>query len=189
VANSIYRLLISLFISVSSQAIAKSASETAREYYNLLQQGDYRAAVRYLDPAGLAEFRSLMSFDKEISVEQKQIYFREFFEPDLNDESYEKLSDTDFSAAFLNGVLTSEGLAQMINFKSSEIIGELIEHEDLAYVVTRQWVSLGGHKMEFVDVTSFNKTGGEWKVRMTGKIKSVAVMIRQQFLDRHNAKL
>jgi len=179
----INRLLIILFVLVSTQAVAKSASETAREYFDSLKQGNYRAAADYFDPSGLPEFRSLMSFDKEITEDQKQVYFKAFFEPDLNDQSFEELSDIDFLAAFLHGVLTSESFSQMINYKNVEIIGEINERDDLTHVLTRQGISLGGHKMEMVEVTSFNKVGGEWKIRLTGRLKGVAVMIRQQFLQ------
>jgi len=179
----ISRLVIILFILASTQAVAKSASETAREYFDALKQGNYRVAAGYFAPSGLPEFRSLMSFDKEITQEQKRLYFREFFEPDLNDQSFEELSDIDFLADFLHGVLTSESFSQMINYKNVEIIGEIKEQDDLTHVLTRQWISLGGHKMEMVEVTSFNKVGGEWKIRMTGRLKGVAVMIRQQFLQ------
>lgn len=178
----INRLMIILFILVSTQAFAKSASETARDYYDSLKHENYAAAASYFDPVALPEFRSLMSPEKGITEEQKQFFFQEFFEPDLTDESIKNLSDTDFLAAFLHGVLTSERFSQMIDYKNAEILGEIKEQEDLAHVVTRQWISLGGQKMEMIEVTSFNKVGSEWKVRVTGKLKGVAVMIRQQFL-------
>ena len=71
----------------------------------------------------------------------------------------------------------------MINYKNVDILGELKEQNDLAYVLTRQWISLGGHRMEMVEVTSFEKAGSEWKVRITGKMNGVAIMIRQQLLQ------
>jgi len=183
VTKHIIKVIAIFFISVSAQAIEKSASDTARDFYDLLQHGNYSAAAAYYSPAGLRDFRQLMSFQKELTEEQKQFYFQEFFEPDLTDESIESLSDVDFLAAFFHGVLTSETFSRMISYKNIEIVGEIKEQEDLADVVTRQWITLGGHKMEMADVTSFNKVGSEWKVRMTGKLKGVAVMIRLQFLQ------
>ena len=179
----IIKFITIFFISMSASAIEKSASDTARDFYDLLKHENYSAAARYYDPAALPEFRSLISFQKGISEEQKQVFFQEFFEPDLTDESIEKLSDADFLAAFLHGVLTSKSFSQIINYKNVENLGEIKEQEDLAHVVTRQWISLGGHKMEVIDVISFNKVDSKWKIRMTGKLKGVAIMIRQQFLQ------
>lgn len=179
----IVRLVISFFLCSSAQATEKSASDTARDFYNLLGHENYTAAATYYSRGSLREFRQLMSFHNELADAQKQLFFREFFEPDLNDESAEQLSDTDFLAAFLHGVLTSETFSQMINYKNVDILGELKEQNDLAYVLTRQWISLGGHRMEMVEVTSFEKAGSEWKVRITGKLNGVAIMIRQQLLQ------
>ena len=177
-----FRFIFIFITLVSTQANAKTATETARDYYDALEHEDYGSAATYFDPVALREFRSLMSLEKRITEGQKLFFFEEFFEPDLNDSSIEKLSDTDFFAAFLHGVLSSESFSQMLKYKNVEILGEIQEREDLAHVVTRQWISLGGNKTELIEVTSFNKVAGEWKIRMTGKLKSVAVMIRQQFL-------
>ena len=172
--------MIIFLISASVQAIEKSVSDTAREFYNSLKHEDYSAAATYIDPAALREFRQLMNFEKELTPEQKQFYFQEFFEPDLTDTSIDNLSDVELMAAFLRGVITSEHFSQSIDYKNVEIHGEINEQEDLAHVVVRHWISIAGNKMEIFEGTSCNKTEGNWKVRMTGKLKGVAVMIRQQ---------
>lgn len=177
----IINFIIIFFIYASAQAIEKSASDTAQDFYNLLKHENYSAAATYYDQAALREFRQLMNFENELTAEQKQYYFQEFFEPDLTDTSIDNLSDVDFMAAFLRGVISSERFSQMIDYKNLEIIGEVKEQEDLAHVVARQWISLAGNKMEIIEATSFDKIDGDWKVRMTGKLKGVAVMIRQQF--------
>lgn len=170
------------FLSMNCLAIEKSASDTAREFYDLLKQENYSTAATYYSPGALREFRQLMNFENELARTQKQFFFEEYFEPDLNDASAKNLSDTDFMAAFLNGMLTSDNFSQMLNYNKVDILGEITERSDLAHVLVRQWISLGGHKMEVVEVTSFNKVGGDWKIRMTGRLKGVAIMIRQQLL-------
>ena len=175
--------MIMFLPSLSAHATEKSASDTARDFYNSLKQENYSTAATYYSRGALREFRQLMSFENELSDAQKQFFFEEYFEPDLNDASAQNLSDTDFFAAFLHGVLTSDTFSQMTNYKVVDILGEIKERNDLAHVLTRQWISLGGDKMEMVEVTSFDKAASGWKVRMTGKLKGVAIMIRQQFLQ------
>lgn len=184
----IFNFMIILFIPLSVQALAKSASDTAIEFYNLVKQENYSAAAAYYDPVTLREFRQLLSFKNEITDKNKRLYFRTFFDPDLTDESIENLTDLEFFASFWRGVLSSDKFSQSINYKNVEILGEVKEKEDLAHVVTRNWVSIDENRVETVEVTSFNKIEGAWKIRMSGTLKSIAILLRQEFTKKHLAK-
>lgn len=172
--------IIILFISLSEQAIAKSALETAQDFYNLVKQEDYSDAASYYDPDTLREFRQLLSFESAITDNNKKIYFRAFFDPDLTDKSIKSLSDSEYFASFWRGVLTSGRFSQSINYQNVEILGEINEKENLAHVVIRNWIALGGDKFETVEVISFNRIGSEWKIRMSGQLKSIAILLRKE---------
>ena len=184
----IFNLVILLFIPLSAQAHAKSATDTAIEFYNLVKQENYSAAATYYDPAILREFRQLLSFENEITDKNKRVYFQTFFDPDLTDESIENLTDLEFFASFWRGVLSSDRFSQSINFKNVEILGEVKENEDLAHVVTRNWVSIDENKIETIEVTSFNKTNGTWKIRMSGQLEVIAILLRRELTKKHLAK-
>jgi hypothetical protein len=163
---------------VSGQANAQSASETANDYYTLLKQKNYNSAAGYYDPVALSEFRQLMSFVNAIPDAKRQVFFQVFFEPDLTDNSIRTLSDSDYFASFLRGVLGSEIFSESMNYDDVEILGEVVEGEDIAHVVTRNKYLFKDQDVESVEVSTFKKVDGEWRVQMSGKLKGIALAIR-----------
>jgi hypothetical protein len=176
----IINVMIIMLIAFNTEALAESASETATQFYDLVRQENYSAAVRYYDPDALREFRQLMSFEKEITDQSKRLYYRTFFDPDLTDESSNKLSDKEYFASFWRGVLSSDMVSQSLNYKNVDVIGEVMEKENLAHVVTRNWITVGADQIETIEVTSFKKINGVWKIRMSGKLKSIAILLREE---------
>jgi len=59
----IIRLITLFLISLSAHATEKSASDTARDFFNLLKHENYSAAAIYYSCGALREFRQLMSFE------------------------------------------------------------------------------------------------------------------------------
>jgi len=175
--------LVTLFFA-SGSAIAKSPLETAKDYFNLLKQQHYNAVAGYYDPATLAEFRQLMNFQNEMPAEKRQAYFQTFFSPALTEESAAKLSDSDFFASFLRGVLSTEKLGDALRLDNLGIIGEVMEGEDVAHVVVRNRLSVGETDIESIEVITFKKTGDEWKVQMSGKLKGIALTLRWELTHR-----
>jgi hypothetical protein len=180
ITNSL-KLVFVLLVFATAPAYAKSASETAKEFYNLLKQNNYSAAAEYYDPAALREFRKLMSFENEIPEGRRKIYFKTFFVPALTDDSISTLSDHDFFVSFWRGILTSERFSGEIKFDDVKILGVVMEGEDLAHVVIRNRISVAEHEVESVEVTTFGKFGSQWKVKMSGKLKVIALTLRWEF--------
>lgn len=178
--NFIKFALIFLLFLVSS-VYAKTATETAADYFNVLKQKNYTAAVKYFDPMALDDFRQTMSFIYEIPAEAKQEFFQVFFGPGANQESILKLSDTEFFASFLRAVMAQAEAAGKINIKGMEILGEVMEGSDIAHIVTRNRASVGEIYMESMEVVSFKRKGNEWKLLMSGKIKGMANQLRATF--------
>jgi len=176
----IINVMTIMLITLNTEAFAESASETATEFYDLVKQEDYSAAAEFYDPATLREFRQLMRFENEITDKKRRLYYQAFFDPDLTDDSIKNLSDSEYFASFWRGVLSSEEYSQMLNYKNIEILGEVKEKEVLAHVLTRNWLTLGDDKVELLEVTSFNKIGDEWKIRLSGQLKSIAILLRQE---------
>ncbi|MBI1919445.1 MAG: hypothetical protein HYS23_00025 [Geobacter sp.] len=160
------------------QHFAKTASETATEYFNTLQQKDYARTATFFDPAALGEFRQMMSFMNEIPEEGQQEIFTALFGPQASRESVAKLSDANFFASFLRATMAQTEAVGGINFGKMEILGEVKEGKDVAHVVTRNKVSVGEIEVEAMEVVSFRKIGSEWKALMSGKIKGIASQIK-----------
>ena len=56
-----------------------------------------------------------------------------------------------------------------------------MEGEDLAHVVVRNRISVAEHDVESVEVTTFSKIGSQWKVKMSGKLRVIALTLRSEF--------
>ena len=72
----------------------------------------------------------------------------------------------------------SEIFSESINYDDVEILGEVVEGEDLAHVVTRNKYLFKDQYVESVEVSTFKKVDGEWRVQMSGKLKGIALAIR-----------
>jgi hypothetical protein len=174
----IVQFVIIILLLSSSTSFAKTPSETATDYFNVLKQKDYNRAATFFDPAALREFRQMMSFVNEIPDEGQQEFFTTFFGPEANKESIGKLSDANFFASFLGATIGLAETAGGVNFGKMEILGEVMEGKDVAHVVTRNKVSVGEVELEAMEVVSFKRIGSKWKVLMSGKIKGVASQLK-----------
>ena len=154
----IVHFVIAILLLSSSPSFAKSASETAIDYFYTLQQKDYNRAATFFDPAALGEFRQMMSFANEIPAEGQQEFFTAFFGPEANRESVAKLSDASFFASFLRATMSQAEAVGGVNFEKMEILGEVMEGKDVAHVVARNKVSVGEIELEAMEVVSFKKS-------------------------------
>jgi hypothetical protein len=174
----IVRFVITILLLSTSLAFAKTASETATDYFNVLKQKDYGRAATFFDPAALGEFRQMMSFVDEIPAEGQKEFFAVFFGPEASRESIARLSDSHYFASFLRATMAQAESVGGVNFGKMEILGEVMEGKDVAHVVTRNKVSVGEIELETMEVVSFKRTGSEWKALLSGKIKGVAGQLK-----------
>jgi hypothetical protein len=65
-----------------------------------------------------------------------------------------------------------------MNYDDVKILGEVVEGEDLAHVVTRNKYLFKEQDVASVEVSTFKKIGGKWMVQMSGKLKAIALAIR-----------
>jgi len=174
----VFWFAIAILMLAGGTVSAKTASETATEYFGTLQQKDYDGAAKYFDPAALGEFRQMMSFVSELGEDVQTMYYTTFFGEGATKDSVTKLSDALFFATFLRSVMAQADAAGGINFDKMEVLGEVMEGKDVAHVVTRNKVSVGEIEVEAMDVASFRKIGEEWKALMSGRLKGMPVQLK-----------
>lgn len=68
-----------------------------------------------------------------------------------------------------------------LNFDGIEILGEVKEGDDITHLVTRTTVSVGAIDMEAMEVVSLKKSGDEWRILMSGKIKGLPQQLRAAY--------
>ncbi|MDJ0913898.1 MAG: hypothetical protein QNI95_10030 [Desulfobacterales bacterium] len=177
----VLKYVIAIVILTSSIAYAKSASDTAIDYFNVLKQKNYRSAAAFFDPHALESFRQMMGFINEMPAESQQAFFPAFFGSGANKESVSKLSNAEFFASFLRAMMAQAEAAGGLNFDGMEVLGEVKEGANVAHVVMRNRVSVGEIEIEAMEVVSFKKVGKDWKALLSGKMKGLANQLRTAF--------
>jgi hypothetical protein len=172
-------LIMTVLLLTCSTVFAKSASETATDYFSVLRQKDYDRAAAFFDPNALGAFRQMMSFMSEIPKEAQEEVYTTFFGAGANKESIAKMSNARFFASFLRFIMASADEAGGLKFGKVDILGEVMEGKDVAHVVTRSNVSVGDIEVEAMEVVSFKKHGKEWKTLLSGNIKGLANQLKK----------
>ena len=168
------------FFSIAS-VFAGPASEAARAYYTTLKTKDYPAAAKHFDPAALKSFREMLSFFNELPDEEAADTLSMFFGEGATKDSVKKMSDSEFFAAFLKGLMQEAEEAGGVEFGDFQVLGEVPEGEDVIHVVTRNKVGVGELKIESMEVMSFKKAGDSWKAMLNGEMSGVAAQLKAAF--------
>lgn len=159
-------------------AWADTASAEAAAYFDALRQKDYARAAAHFDPVALREFSETTSFVNELPPALQRDFLAAFFGPSATLASVAALSDAERFAAFLRVVMES---APGVVFQGVTVIGEVPEGEDMRHVVTRSRLSANGVELDAVEVISFRRADGKWRVLMSGKMKGLAAQVRAAF--------
>lgn len=173
--------ILSLSLCASVSSLGQSASERAKEYYEVFKSGEYGKAADFFAPQALADFREMMDFVDEIPVEGSAQFYSTFFGPGATKETVTALSDSEYFSGFLAFVMRQAEMAGGINFDGVEILGEIPEGEDVMHVLTRNRISMGEMEVEAMEVVSFQKVEGEWKTILSGKMKGMAAQLQKAF--------
>ena len=176
-----FRNILLLLIITSSSAFAKTPSEAANDYFGMLKDKNYKAAALLFDPSALKEFRQMMGFTDEVSPEAQKQFFTAFFGSESNMKTVSKLSDVEYFSSFLTAVFAQLESVGGVNFDKMEVIGEVMEGNNIAHVVTRTKVSAGEIELESMEVVSFKKSDKEWRALLSGKLKGIAIQLKAAF--------
>lgn len=171
-------LVFGFLLLVSGSAFGSGATDAATAYFETIKKKDYVAAAEHFDPAALKEFRDELAFLTEMAAKEDESVLASFFGPGASADSVNKMSDAEFFASFLGAIMMQAEAVGGITFDGMEILGEVMEGEDVSHVVTRNRATVGAMEMEAMEVVSFRLVGKEWKALMSGKFKGMAKQIR-----------
>ncbi|MBW8808161.1 MAG: hypothetical protein JF591_04880 [Lysobacter sp.] len=144
---------------------------------------DWLCMARLMDPVALKDVRSL---------------FAEIFQGDTLDpriqamfggktgEQIARLSDTEFLAAFLGGVMRQAG---GITIEKVQVLGGVAEGQDQYHAVTRSVarLELADTALTTVDVISVRKVDGQWRLQLNGDVQAVMAGLRRLRAQREQA--
>jgi hypothetical protein len=170
-----------MLLSVTVPIFAQTPEEITRAYFDKIKQHKWEETAPYFEKNSLKEFREAFDFlfaipDKEA---QKQAIAGLFGE-EMTAEELKKLSDELFFSKIMKVMTTMGGMGQ-IEFDSLEIIGSVPESDSLIHILNRAQVKVGEITVKELDVTSFKKIDGQWKIILSGEMKGMAEQIKKAF--------
>ena len=159
-------------------AYSQTASDAAVKYFNKLKSKDYEVAVAMFFPPALAEFRKMMSFMSEIPDDEREGIYATFFGPDADKDTVAKLSDAQFFAAFLGGVIGQAEAQAQTELRDVQVLGEVPEGPKVRHVVARSKMKAGELEVESMEVVSFTNNNGVWQATLSGQMKGLPQQLR-----------
>jgi hypothetical protein len=108
------------------------------------------------------------------------------FGPGATLEEVRTASDAAFFAAHLRNWF-SEAVQAEIEYRDFEIVGSVLEGDDLVHVLVRYQVETEGFEpVEQMQVVSLRSTAGRWVVLMDdGLMKSLVPILQRRYLEGH----
>jgi len=167
-----------------SSSYADTPEEIAVSYFDLLKQHQWAKAAELYDSLSLAEFKEMMSFLLEIPDENASQVLGSILGPGSTKASFKSMSDIAFFSIFLEKVMEQASKVGELQFDKVNVLGSIMEGDSVQHVLVRTNVSIGDVTLESMEVISFKKTGGDWKILMQGKIKGMAQQLRKAFENR-----
>lgn len=163
----------------TSPAQPSTPEEVAVAYTEAITAGDLALASQFFHPDALSQFKDFF-----IEIAHLDVDDTEDFESVFGFELAEIESMTPEVAfqVFMGFVLGEhEELAMMLQDMTLEVIGHVMEGEDLAHVVSRNRIQLFGFQYEQVDVVSLQLHEGQWMMLLSAELAGMIEMMRYLF--------
>lgn len=161
---------------LGAPAMAQESPESvATALTEALQTGDFEHAARLMAPDAIADFRDLIIQLAELDSSGE--FAEALFDGDAPDD-FDAVSPEQAFAGFMRVLMAgSPELFGMMSTMRVEVIGHVMEGDDLAHVVTRNQGEMLGVEYEAVDVVSVRLVDGQWRALLKQDLKMALEMM------------
>ncbi len=185
-------LLILSLLPASAQETAAAAppgpEAVTRAFLDTLETEGMGATGRFFDPAALAEIKTAFMGLLELEAAKGEGELRGLlFAGDPSWEQIQAIPATDFYQAVMRFIEVQMGQADA-HVAGGKVLGTVMEGEDLAHVVTRVQVGIGGEGVSSLDVVSLRRTEEGWALLLKGEMQQMVQAIRAQVDLAHAAE-
>lgn len=174
----IFSIAVQLFLSFSGFS-SQSPSELAKISHAAMKNEDWATLAGVFKGASLAEFRK--GFDFLFSMSDKGLQKKiiaNFFGSSNNKETVMKMDDKTFFMSIYGNLIKSASVFGSINYDSLKVIGSLPENDSLEHVLIRKFVTIRKTNIEELEILTFVKINGLWKMELSDRIKSISSQIK-----------
>jgi hypothetical protein len=182
-------LCVAMFLSspLAAQEGATAPAHTAtpeavaQAYLDAIVEGGLTATGAFFAPEALGDLKEAFVPLLELEAAQGQANLRGLmFDAGQSLEQIQALSPADFYNGVMRFLEVQMGQAQ-VSFSGGEVLGTVMEGEDLAHVVTRMAIGIGEGSAKNMEILSMQRVeGGGWALLLQGEIRQMMEAIRAQ---------
>ena len=172
-----------LFVAACSSEADKSlesAGQVAQAGHDALKNQDWQAYAELLHPDEADRFKQLILPELIRFATRDSSDTVTLFDRTMNVDTLRAMPPDTFFIDMLSNIFRiSPELKRSFGNMRNLNVGAVAESDTIAHVVVHTTMKLG---MEFVDemnVTSLRKYEGVWRLRLSGKLEGIALMLRQ----------
>jgi hypothetical protein len=168
-------LVAGLLLAPMALAAQETPEQVVQRYFQTFASGDFAANAAMMDPAALAELKTMMVNFAEatgVAADETQAHLRETFGVQ-NTAELRALEPAMLYERMLRSVLGQGEMREFLSAARVNALGHVLEG-DTAHVVYRMTMEMMGNKVDQVQVSPVRRVDGQWRVLLTG---SFAAMI------------
>lgn len=184
-----YVVLLAVSLAAFAQNAAPSASDSAETviqgYLQALKSGQYLKAAELMHPEALEKFRgTILPLVEETAAGDGEESLLPLFRDVPDIAALRKLSPPEFFAAFFGGMVDAvPGMAEGLGSGNITPLGSVPEGDTLHFVC-RTSVSMDGLDLSEMEVVSLKRSGGNWRVLLSGEMEGIAQALRKAHSDK-----
>lgn len=149
----------------------ETAEAVAKSYFAAMQAGDWAKCANLMHPEALVSmkrtFGSIVKADKSGEASKALFGLK-------NPAEFDQLSETavfDKLMSFITGAVPD--LKSALAASTSTVLGQVNERPELAHIVYRTQVKLGGAEVTQVELISLRKSGSTWRALLTADMEEL----------------
>lgn len=175
---SFEKILFLIFI-IFSVSNSETTIDLTWKSHSFMKNNDWIGLSNIYDESSLKEFREGFNFlftMKDKNLQEKII--TNFFGSSNNSKTVQKMNDKTFFSSIYGNLIKSAAAFGQVNFDSLQVIGAINENDSLEHVLIRKFVTIRKADIKEMEIVTFFKLNGKWKMQLSDRIKSIPSQMR-----------
>jgi hypothetical protein len=178
-----WQTIVAIWLGLATNAAAQDSLATPEAAVNHLfatmRAGNWSAFAASMHPTALRKFHDMLG---PVVVSPRGAEVRRELFGGATAEDISKFSDEQFFARFISKSMGADPeLRTVLDSSQIQVLGHVDEAPDVAHVLVRMRMSIGGIRIAKPDVISFERQGSVWLGLLRADVEIMAAALRQRF--------
>lgn len=175
-----FRIIVFIFCFLLSKSVVSGTPiELTKASHNDMINKNWSRLGDYYDDTSLAEFRK--GFDFLFALPDKGMQNKiiiNFFGNGKSVETIKRMDNATFFENIFSGLMKSAAVFGQMQFDSLQVLGSVKEGDNQEHVLTRNIVTIGKVEIKQMEIVSFKKINGQWKMVLSDRVKGLSSQIK-----------